>query len=133
MARNKGTFQFAANFEVKAAEALDPRVVVSKKSELINKDTWPGDGDIIYLYKGILVSVQEENAVYMLVDYTKILDEDYSGWMKINTSVEVVDNLVSNAKDKALSAYQGKILADKIEEGLNTLLSWEEFSQDSNM
>jgi hypothetical protein len=105
MARNKGTFQFAANFEVKAAEALDPRIVVSKKSELINKDTWPGDGDIIYLYKGILVSVQEEDAVYMLVDYTKILDEDYSGWMKINTSIEVVDNLTSNDKDKALSAY----------------------------
>jgi hypothetical protein len=35
MARNKGTFQFAANFEVKAAAALDPRIVVSTKSELI--------------------------------------------------------------------------------------------------
>ena len=71
MARNKGTFQFAANFEVKAAEALDPRVVVSKKSELINKSTWPGDGDIIYLYKGILVSVQEENAVQEIRTQTR--------------------------------------------------------------
>lgn len=39
MARNKGMFKFAANFEVKAAEALDPRVVVSTKAELINKET----------------------------------------------------------------------------------------------
>lgn len=127
MSRNKGTFQFAANFEVKTAEALDPRVVVSKKSDLINRDTWPGDDGIIYLYKGILVSVQEEDSVYMLVDYTKILDEDYSGWKKLSTSVEIVDNLTSTDTDKALSAYQGKILSDKIEEGLNTLLSWENF------
>jgi hypothetical protein len=39
MARNKGTFQFAANFEVRAAEALDPRVVVASRSELIKKET----------------------------------------------------------------------------------------------
>ena len=52
MARNKGTFQFAANFEVKAAEALDPRIVVATKSELINKETWPSDGDTLYLYEG---------------------------------------------------------------------------------
>ena len=127
MYRNKGTFQFAANFEIKAAEALDPRVVVSTKSDLINKDTWPGDGEIIYLYKGILVSVQDEDSVYMLKDYTKILESDYSGWKKVNTEIEVVDNLTSEDKDKALSAYQGKILSDKIEKGLNTLLSWEQF------
>ena len=41
MARSKGTFQFAANFEVKAAAALDPRVAVASKAELILKETWP--------------------------------------------------------------------------------------------
>lgn len=80
MARNKGTFPFAANFEVKAASPLDPRVLVEKKSELISKDTWPLDGDTLYIYKGLLVSVQEERAIYMLVDPDKILESDYSGW-----------------------------------------------------
>lgn len=120
MARNKGQFQFAANFEVKAAAALDPRIVVEKKSELINKETWPYDGDTIYLYKGILVSVQEEKAVYMLVDTSKILNSDYSGWEKLGTDntnqIEIVDNLTSNATDKALSANQGKVLIGKINE-----------------
>ena len=37
MARNKGTFQFAANFEVKLQGALDPRILVDNKSELINR------------------------------------------------------------------------------------------------
>lgn len=118
MARNKGTFQFAANFEVKAAAALDPRVAVATKAELIAKETWPYDGDTIYLYKGILVSVQEENAIYMLVDTSKILYTDYSGWLRVDAGnaeqVEVVDNLTSDATDKALSAKQGKVLLGKI-------------------
>ena len=80
MARNKGTFPFAANFEVKAASPLDPRVLVERKAELISKDTWPLDGNTLYIYKGLLVSVQEENAIYMLVNPDKILSEDYSGW-----------------------------------------------------
>lgn len=119
MARNKGTFQFAANFEVKAAAALDPRVAVATKAELIAKETWPYDGDTIYLYKGILVSVQEENAVYMLVDTAKILSADYSGWLRVDAGnaeqVEIVDNLTSDATDKALSAKQGKVLMGKID------------------
>ena len=119
MARNKGTFQFAANFEVKAAAALDPRVTVATKAELIAKETWPYDGDTIYLYKGILVSVQEENAVYMLVDTAKILSADYSGWLRVDAGnaeqVEVVDNLTSDATDKALSAKQGKVLMGEID------------------
>ena len=118
MARNKGTFQFAANFEVKAAAALDPRVAVATKAELISKETWPYDGDTIYLYKGILVSVQDENAVYMLVDYDKILSADYSGWLRVDAGnaeqVEVVDNLESDASDKALSAKQGKVLMGEV-------------------
>ena len=31
-------------------EALDPRNVVESKADLINKDTWPSDGDTLYLY-----------------------------------------------------------------------------------
>lgn len=118
MARNKGTFQFAANFEVKAAAALDPRVAVATKAELIAKETWPYDGDTIYLYKGILVSVQSENAVYMLVDTDKILSTDYSGWLRVDAGnaeqVEVIDNLTSDSTTAALSAKQGKVLMGEI-------------------
>lgn len=119
MARNKGTFQFAANFEVKAAAALDPRVMVATKAELIAKETWPYDGDTIYLYKGILVSVQEENAIYMLIDTDKVLSADYSGWLRVDAAnakqIEVIDNLTSEDADKALSARQGKVLMGEID------------------
>lgn len=119
MARNKGTFSYAANYEVKVQAALDPRIAVETKAELILKDTWPYDGDTIYLYKGLVVSVQEENALYMLTDMSKITAEDYSGWLRVDAGnaeqVEVVDNLTSDATDKALSAKQGKVLMGEID------------------
>lgn len=119
MARVKGTFSYAANYEVKMQAALDPRVVVEKKSDLVNKETWPYDGDTIYLYKGLLVAVEEEKSVYMLVDVSKALSTDYSGWLRVDAGnaeqVEVVDNLTSDAANKALSAKQGKALKGLID------------------
>lgn len=118
MARNKGTFAAPFNFQVKMQEAFDPRTSVSTKADLINKETWPYDGDTIYLYKGLLVSVADEQSVYMLVDMTKITASDYSGWVRVDAGnakqIEIVDNLTSDAADKALSAKQGKALMTEI-------------------
>ena len=118
MARNKGTFKFAANFEVKAQEALDPRVVVDSKADLINKETWPYDGETLYLYNGLIVAVVADKSMYMLIDKTKVLQADYSGWKQLDVSaaqtVEIIDNLTSQSTTAALSANQGKVLNDKI-------------------
>ena len=118
MARNKGRFTFAANFQVQAAEALDPRVVVENKAELINKETWPYDGETLYLYNGLVVAVSADKALYMLIDKTKALEGDYSGWKQLDaaaaTVVEIIDNLTSERTDAALSANQGKVLGDRV-------------------
>lgn len=118
MARNKGTFQFAANFEVKLQGALDPRILVDNKSELINKETWPYDGDTIYVYNGLLVAVAADTAIYMLVDKDKILEADYSGWKQMDVAaaqtVEIIDNLNSSSTTAALSANQGKVLGQRV-------------------
>lgn len=120
MARNKGTFTFAANLEVKSAAALDPRCVVDTKAELISKETWPYDGDTLYVYNGMQVGVVGEKSIYMLTDATKILESDYSGWKRMDASetkaVEVIDNLTTANPDAALSANQGKVLSDKVDE-----------------
>jgi hypothetical protein len=83
MAKNLGTFTFAANFQVKAAEALDPRMVAASKADLINKANWPSDGDTIYVYKGLIVDCGEDG-VYRLIDPAKALSDDYSGWERID-------------------------------------------------
>ena len=118
MARNKGTFQFAANFEVKLQGALDPRILVDKKSELINKETWPYDGVTIYVYNGLLVAVAADKAIYMLVDKDKILEADYSGWKQMDVAaaqtVEIINNLNSSSTTAALSANQGKVLGQRV-------------------
>lgn len=118
MARNKGTFQFAANFEVKLQGALDPRILVDNKSELINKETWPYDGDTIYVYNGLLVAVAADKAIYMLVDKDKILKADYSGWKQMDVAaaqtVEIIDNLSSSSTTAALSANQGRVLGQRV-------------------
>lgn len=117
MARNKGGFVFASNFEVKLKEALDPRVAVSAKADLINKETWPYDGDTIYLYNGLIVSAGNDG-VYRLIDVTKITEADYSGWQRIDAGaaekLTVVDNLESEDSNAVLSAKQGKVLMNEI-------------------
>ena len=118
MARNKGTFNASFNFQVKMQEAFDPRTAVSTKADLINKETWPYDGDTIYLYNGIVVSVADEKSLYMLTDITNVLSSDYSGWLRVDAGnaeqVDVIDNLESDRTDAALSAKQGKQLMNEI-------------------
>lgn len=119
MARNKGTFSYAANYEVKIQALLDPRGGVDTKEELINKETFPYDGDTIYMKEGMLVTVSSTQEVYMLVSLANILATDYSGWKRVDagavTPVEIVDNLTSDDTNKALSAKQGKALKDEID------------------
>lgn len=115
MARSKGMFQFAANFEVKNAAALDPRMVVATKAELYNKETWPYDGETAYLYNGLVVAVTEENELYMLIDAASYTAE--SSWKKIVDVKQTVveDSLESTSAVNALSANQGKVLKEMIE------------------
>ena len=115
MARNKGMFQFAANFEIKNSAALDPRMVVATKAELYNKETWPYDGDTAYLYNGLVVAVTEENELYMLIDAANYTAE--ASWKKIvDVKQTVVENsLESESTINALSANQGKVLKEMIE------------------
>lgn len=84
MAKNLGTFSFAANFEIKTAEALDPRMVAASKADLIKKENWPSDGDTIYVYKGLIVDCGKDG-IYRLIDESKVLNDDFSGWEKIDS------------------------------------------------
>lgn len=43
-------------------------------------------------------------------------------WIEVNEKTEVIDNLTSTDTDKALSANQGKVLDEKILDGLNSKL-----------
>lgn len=86
MSRNKGTFNFAANFEPLVKAPLDGRIVVSTKADLINPVTWQDAGLNVWLFKGIVVSVvsdpvSDNNGLYFLTDETNYTN--YAYWIKI--------------------------------------------------
>lgn len=120
MARDKGTFKFAATLEVTAAGALDPRMVVDTKADLINKETWPYKGDVIYVYEGLVVAVRDTKSLFMLSNPAAILNADYSGWKQLDAAAagktDVIDSLTSQSATAALSANQGYKLKGMIDE-----------------
>lgn len=147
MARNKGTFNLSANFQVKMQEALDPRMVVEKKSDLINKEKWPYDGNTLYLYKGLLVGVAETSELYILADVSKALEPDYSGWVRIgggsgnvpediDTRLTIVEqsNATTLTKVEELESKVDILNGDENTEGsvdnkIKTALDWESISK----
>lgn len=118
MAKNLGVASISTNFQVKYAGAIDPRVLVDTKTDLINPDSWPHEGDTYYVYNGLIVAVIDTHSIYMLVDSTKITQSDYSGWVQLDasaaTSVNVVNSLESDSATDALAAAQGKALNTRL-------------------
>lgn len=118
MAKNLGVASISTNFQVKYAGAIDPRVLVDTKTDLINPDSWPHEGETYYVYNGLIVAVVDTHSIYMLVDSTKITEPDYSGWAQLDasaaTSVSVVNSLESDSATDALAAAQGKALNTRL-------------------
>jgi len=88
MSRNKGSFNFASNFEVLTKAPLDARLVVATKADLIDPSIWKDTNSNIWLYKGIVVSVTsdtstENNGLYFLTDENNYTN--YSYWSKITS------------------------------------------------
>jgi hypothetical protein len=88
MARNIGKFTYSFNYEVQNSAPLDSRILVENISDLITENTWLSDNSI-YLYNGLVVSVTENNGLYMLTDadnYTSL-----SSWKKLDADLTSVD------------------------------------------
>lgn len=94
MAREKGIFHIAANYEAHKAAPLDARQLVKFKADLIQPDTWVVDGTA-WVYNGMMVAVANEaqpadNGVYVLTDasaYTSM-----SSWQKL-ADISNIQNL----------------------------------------
>ena len=85
MSRNRGTYNYSANLEVKKRTPLDAKQLVETKQDLTGTTTWTNDGNE-YTYVGMIVSVSEDttpsnNGIYRLTadDYTNIVNWEYIG------------------------------------------------------
>lgn len=114
MSRNKGTFNFSANFETRARSPLDAKQLVASLADLVSTTQWqsnPPSSDE-WTYIGMMVSVYADptpsnNGVYRLTatDYTNI-----ANWQKVGGS-EPIGNWsfsIDGAGDLLLS-YSGNV------------------------
>lgn len=94
MARRKGTFQVAGNYEPLKAAPFDARAIVESKVDLITESAWKVN-DLVYVYNGMVVSVTsdvnaENNGVYVLLDAENYSTED--SWQKLALTSEIVES-----------------------------------------
>lgn len=129
MARTRGIFNFSANLEVKKNAPLDARIVVDTILELTSTSTWEDSDNKVWLYNGIVVSVIENNGLYMLTNYDPVDNAtaytEAENWVQLDATaakIDIQDRLDSTSTTSALSANQGKILNEKIE-GVKSSLS----------
>ena len=88
MARYKGTFTTAANYEPLIAAPFDARQLVECKADLTKPSTWQRSDGNAWTYAGMMVAVAQDvnaanNGIYMLTA------EDYTvaeNWMKLSDS-----------------------------------------------
>ena len=130
MARNRGLFNFSANLEVKKNAPLDSRVVVDTLLELTETSTWADSDNKVWLYNGIVVSVIENQGLYMLTNYDAATNPtaytEADNWVAVDASaahIDVIDNLTSTSTTSALSANQGKVLIGEIDSIKHSLSS----------
>lgn len=80
MARNKGVAQFSVNFEPGGQSPLDARTLVALKSDLTAAKSYGAN-----IYNGLLVSVQEDNSLWMLTNMSN--PTDLSSWKQLNSDI----------------------------------------------
>ena len=101
MARYRGTFTAAANYEPLKAAPFDARQLVETKTDLTNAATWKQLNGDIWTYIGMMVVVAKDieplnNGLYILTaaDYTDIKNwKKYASDTDIAQLQEQIDNL----------------------------------------
>lgn len=107
MARYKGTFSVAANYEPLVGGPFDARELVGTKADLIAAKTWQQPNGDLWIYEGMKVVVQDEHAMYILKNPISYFLEE--SWIK---SANVDDIAAINAVIGVVP--EGKTIIDLI-------------------
>lgn len=94
MARYRGNFTVAANYEPHKAAPFDARALVETKADLIAASTWVQRNGSIWVYSGMIVSVSSDiepknNGVYVLTDAKNYHLEEC--WRKLADVVDIAE------------------------------------------
>ena len=106
MARNKGTFNFAANFEVLAKAPLDARMQVGAYSDLVLPATWEDDDNNVWLFDGAIVVVANDpsSGIYWLKNSANYID--YASWERAGAGTDSSIGVI-NIGDGSVNIFAG--------------------------
>jgi hypothetical protein len=130
---NLGDIKLSADYEVLKQGPMDARLKKKTKNDLINRESWPADGDVIYTYQSMLVGIEDTGNVYVLKDKSKMFEPDFSGWQLLGsggdgngggTSADVTEIEV------LISKIQGQDTGYTNEDGLFITPSIRDIAQD---
>ena len=120
MGRIRGVFTTSNNYEVKKAAPFDARMLVKKKSDLVDPSSWSITG----IYNGMIVAVGNDpekanNGLYMLTDIGNI--DSLSSWIKFAelSDLEAMGKNIQNLTEELglvkaeLDKKQDKLIAGK--------------------
>ena len=119
MGRITGDSIFPANFEPRKAVPFDARTVVDSGSDLISLNTWnTGDGNA-YTYKGMIVSVINDNSNNGVYQLTNDNYDTESNWKVISSdsSLLITFNQFTSSVDLDYITNNGSITDNEIEVG----------------
>lgn len=111
MARERGTFNFSANLEVKKQAPLDARQTYIDYEELTKQSTWVDSDGKVWLFKGLVVPVNYhgQNTLFMLINpyaYTSI-----SSWVRVDGNAEESPiYIISGLNTLSESSVKGEIV-----------------------
>ena len=134
MARNKGTFNFAANFEPLVKAPLDARMLVGGYTDLVDPSVWKDNDGLVWLFDGAIVVVASDPSagIYWLSDANTYTD--YDSWKQVgafdpSTLYAYVDASLAT-RDLSINDLYSKI--DILDSSISYLINWNT-SQDASI
>ncbi len=114
MARERGTFNFSANLEVKKQAPIDARQTYITYEELTQQSTWVDTDGKVWLFKGLIVPVNYsgQNALFMLINpdaYTST-----SSWVRVDGAGAESNVYILPGDIKNLSVQSEKLQINSI-------------------
>lgn len=99
--KNSKYLNYPGALQVTSSIPLDIRAVVANEENLTKAETWYQDCSIAtgvkIAYKGMLVSVEATNTVYMCIDPANITDLRL-GWKKVNPDLDIAGEMIDVVK-----------------------------------
>lgn len=88
------------------------RIILNKKSQLLEESTWlTAEGDL-WIYNGLVVSVIDEQKLYLLIDKNNYKNED--SWIEIGKTLSLTWDNITDKPDLSAADHSHQVYEDSL-------------------